>query len=134
MNKIKFTLLQISSRNSFSLQSTILIIKMVRYQCQICRKYFTTHGGLIQHASAKHHGHHRRIVLRPDNPVQQRSQPSIPEYDEVLWSTPITMAGPSTSRASASQTSFSQMDETWFTLQKVNHIIICEKKYVHQKI
>ncbi|RGB30660.1 hypothetical protein C1646_765025 [Rhizophagus diaphanus] len=43
--------------------------------------------------------------------IQQRSQPSIPEYDEVLWSTPITMAGLSTSRASASQISFSQMDE-----------------------
>ncbi|RGB32088.1 hypothetical protein C1646_763312 [Rhizophagus diaphanus] len=54
MNKIKFTLLQISSRNLFSLQSTILIIKM---------------------------------------------------------SIPITIAGPSTSRASASQTLFSQMDE-----------------------
>ena len=84
---------------------------MVSYQCQICRKYFTTHGGLIQHASAKHHGHHRRIALQTNNPAQQRSQSLIPEYDEVLWNTPITMTGPSASRASASQTSFSQMGE-----------------------
>jgi hypothetical protein len=42
---------------------------MVSFQCQICRKYFTTHGSLIQHASAKHHGHRRRIALRINNPV-----------------------------------------------------------------
>jgi hypothetical protein len=70
---------------------------MVSYQCQICRKYFTTHGGLIQHASAMHHGHHRRIAFRTNNPVQQRSQPLIPEHDEVLWSIPITMTGLSAS-------------------------------------
>ncbi|CAG8516529.1 15795_t:CDS:2 [Rhizophagus irregularis] len=36
-------------------------------------------------------------TLQINNPVQQRSQPLIPEYDEVLWSTPITMIGPSAS-------------------------------------
>ena len=91
MNKINVTLLQINSRKSFSLQSTIIKLN----------KNGTTHDGLIQHTSAKHHEHHRRITLRTNNPAQQRSQPLIPEYDEVLWNTPITMIGPSASRASA---------------------------------
>lgn len=75
---------------------------MVSYQCQICRKYFTTHGSLIQYVSAKHHEHHRRIALQTNIPVQQRSQPLISEYDEVLWSTPIIIIGLSASQASAS--------------------------------
>jgi hypothetical protein len=94
---------------------------MVSYQCQICRKYFSTHGGLIQHANAKHHGHHRRT----NDPVQQRSRPSIPEHDEVLWNTPITMTDPS-SRASTSQTYASQTSASQTSISQMEDIVFNE--------
>ncbi|GBC47370.2 hypothetical protein GLOIN_2v1785275 [Rhizophagus irregularis DAOM 181602=DAOM 197198] len=70
---------------------------MVRYKCQICKRYFSTPSGLRQHANAKHHG--RTITSRPSEPsehVQRFSrQPSrtavMPEHDVQLWNTPITM-------------------------------------------
>jgi hypothetical protein len=47
----------------------------------------------MQHANAKHHGHHVRTSSQMNESVQQRSllQPLRPEHDETLWSTPITM-------------------------------------------
>ena len=47
----------------------------------------------MQHANAKHHGHHIKTSSQMNDPVQQRSllQPLRPEHDETLWSTPITM-------------------------------------------
>ena len=70
---------------------------MVRYKCQICKRYFSTLSGLRQHANAKHHG--RTTTSRPSEPsehVQRFSrQPSrtavMPEHDVQLWNTPITM-------------------------------------------
>jgi hypothetical protein len=70
---------------------------MVRYKCQICKRYFSTPSGLRQHANAKHHG--RTTTSRPSEPsehVQRFSrQPSrtavMPEHDVQLWNTPITM-------------------------------------------
>uniref|UniRef100_U9UQ24 C2H2-type domain-containing protein n=1 Tax=Rhizophagus irregularis (strain DAOM 181602 / DAOM 197198 / MUCL 43194) TaxID=747089 RepID=U9UQ24_RHIID len=37
---------------------------MVRYKCQICKRYFSTPSGLRQHANAKHHG--RTTTSRPN--------------------------------------------------------------------
>ncbi|GBC24124.2 hypothetical protein GLOIN_2v1836976 [Rhizophagus irregularis DAOM 181602=DAOM 197198] len=65
---------------------------MVRYQCQICKREFSTYGGLKQHANAKHHGKMRSSQLN-ESPVQQRSllQPLREmirsEHDAELWST-----------------------------------------------
>ncbi|GET59160.1 hypothetical protein GLOIN_2v1836976 [Rhizophagus irregularis DAOM 181602=DAOM 197198] len=76
---------------------------MVRYQCQICKREFSTYGGLKQHANAKHHGKMRSSQLN-ESPVQQRSllQPLREmirsEHDAELWSTSIIMPNPTTSQ------------------------------------
>ena len=64
---------------------------MIRYQCQICKRYFSTHGGLIQHANAKHQG--RIPPSLTNNPVQQRSLREVTtlEHNARLWSMPIAM-------------------------------------------
>ncbi|GBC34610.2 hypothetical protein GLOIN_2v1836976 [Rhizophagus irregularis DAOM 181602=DAOM 197198] len=70
---------------------------MVRYQCQICKREFSTYGGLKQHANAKHHGKMRSSQLN-ESPVQQRSllQPLKEmirsEHDAELWSTLVNIA------------------------------------------
>ncbi|POG78347.1 hypothetical protein GLOIN_2v1836976 [Rhizophagus irregularis DAOM 181602=DAOM 197198] len=76
---------------------------MVRYQCQICKREFSTYCGLKQHANAKHHGKMRSPQLN-ESPVQQRSllQPLREmirsEHDAELWSTSIIMPNPTTSQ------------------------------------
>ncbi|POG58442.1 hypothetical protein GLOIN_2v1848756 [Rhizophagus irregularis DAOM 181602=DAOM 197198] len=76
---------------------------MVRYQCQICKREFSTYGGLKQHANAKHHGKMRSSQLN-ESPVKQRSllQPLREmiksEHDAELWSTSIIMPNPTTSQ------------------------------------
>jgi len=85
---------------------------MVVYRCNICKREFSTHGGLTQHANAKHQG--RISLSRHNEPVQQTSsqlhEPSRlrplqpprdvtrPEHDAELWSQPITITIPTTSQ------------------------------------
>ena len=67
---------------------------MVRYQCKICKKYFSTRGGLTQHANAVHQG---RTVLTSSQPHHEPEPQEVimPEYNTDLWSTPIRMRPPS---------------------------------------
>lgn len=78
---------------------------MVEYRCNICKRKFSTPGGLTQHSNAKHQrrtslsepGQQRS--LQSHEPIRRRSLQSIrPEYDEILWNTPITMPIPVTSQ------------------------------------
>ena len=67
---------------------------MVRYQCKICKKYFSTRGGLTQHANAVHQ---ERTVLTSSQ-LHYEPEPQeviMPEYNTDLWSTPIRMRPPS---------------------------------------
>ena len=90
---------------------------MVRYQCQICKRCFSSHGGLTQHANAKHQG--RMSLFQQNENVQ---------HDERLWSTPITM----TSSASSSQEKFASQDEMEDiafddTIQDLEEVVTGEK-------
>lgn len=93
---------------------------MVRYKCQICNRYFSTPSGLTQHANAKHQG--RTTTYRSSEHVQRFSrQPRttvMPEHDDQLWNTPITMTNTFTSH----EKSTSQDDN----IDEVEDIIINE--------
>jgi hypothetical protein len=63
---------------------------MAKYHCKLCKKQFSTHSGLTQHANAVHHG--RKTVSKPSQRAQQsQSSPQIqrPEHDANLWSMSI---------------------------------------------
>ena len=44
---------------------------MVKYHCEICRREFSTAGGLTQHANAKHNG---RTTLSQSSSTQPRQR------------------------------------------------------------
>lgn len=74
---------------------------MVRYQCTICKRYFSTRGGLTQHANAVHQGRTSLSSSQPHHEiVQQRSRQSqevaMPEHNPDLWNMPIIMPPPKT--------------------------------------
>ena len=58
------------------------------YRCNICQRIFSARSGLTRHANAVHHG--RTTLFQANEPRYQRSD-AMPEHDEVLWNTPITM-------------------------------------------
>lgn len=74
---------------------------MVRYQCTICKRYFSARSGLTQHANAVHQGRTSLSSSQPHHEiVQQRSRQSqevvMPEHNPDLWSMPIRMRIPET--------------------------------------
>jgi hypothetical protein len=78
---------------------------MVRHRCGICKRYFSTPGGLRQHANALHHG--RTSLSQTHERIQQRPQQlARPEHDASLWGRPITRTlPPETIMTSSSSTS-----------------------------
>ena len=58
------------------------------YRCNICQRIFSARSGLTRHANAVHH--ERTTLFQANEPRYQRSD-AMPEHDEVLWNTPITM-------------------------------------------
>src|ERR1043165_3377678 len=90
---------------------------MVRYKCQICKRYFSTPSGLRQHVNAKHHG--RTTTSRPREHVQrflrQLSRTAVmPEHDVQLWNTPITMTDTLTSheKSTSQDDNIGEMEDT----------------------
>jgi len=71
---------------------------MVKYRCGICNREFSTAGGLIQHANAKHNGRtslSRRSYTRPQRQEQRPEHvPTRPEHDENLWNRSIVVPRP----------------------------------------
>ncbi|RGB29698.1 hypothetical protein C1646_766273 [Rhizophagus diaphanus] len=53
---------------------------MVRYQCQICKKEFSTYGSLKQHANGKYHGKMRSSQLNK-SPSEERVEANFKELE-----------------------------------------------------
>jgi hypothetical protein len=60
---------------------------MVKYRCEICKRDFTTAGGLTRHANTMHHG--KTTLSQPHSHELHSSMPR-PDHDENLWNMPIT--------------------------------------------
>ena len=65
---------------------------MGKFRCKICKRVFSSAGGLTRHANAVHHG---RTSLSQTSESQQSTQS--PEHDSSLWDTPISRRLESTS-------------------------------------